>query len=122
MQTSGLRAGGVAIQDYHHASAVFKLPLCYLIFFFFPPRREIKGRSFPSPPHLDQISGRFLVNHMSGTFEDYGHSSLAASVSLCVVFVALGKAAGVTDEQHLILTDHYMWVSFPICVTVCNES
>ncbi|KAK2820201.1 hypothetical protein Q5P01_023160 [Channa striata] len=37
---------------------------------------------------------------------DYGHSSLPVSVSL--VFVALGKAAGVTDEQHLILTDHYM--------------
>lgn len=60
-----------------------------------------------------------------GTFEDYDHYSLAVSVSLsttALAFAGLGKAAGVTDEQHLIPGDHYMWVSFPICVPVCDES
>lgn len=60
-----------------------------------------------------------------GAFEDYGHYSQAVSVSISaptLVFAGLGKAAGVTDEQHLIPSDHYKWVSFPICVPACDES
>ena len=59
------------------------------------------------------------------TFEDYGHSSLAVSVSLCaaaLVSVAMGNAAEVTDEQHLIQSYHCMWVSFPICLMTHSDS
>lgn len=69
---------------------------------------KMEGRSFPSPPHLDLILSRFVVDHRE-TFEDYGYSSLPVSVSLptaTLVPAALGKAAEVTDEQHLILSGH----------------
>ena len=61
---------------------------CYLLFF---PAREIKARRFPSPPHLDQISGRLVVDH-GETLGDYGHSSLPVSVSLCTDSCNPGKS------------------------------
>lgn len=95
------------------------LSACYLGFF---SCREIKGRSSPSPPHLDHISGRFLVDQRRGHLRIMvTPRCLLLSVSVRPL-VTLGKAAEVTDEQHLIPTDHYIWVSFPICVPVCDES
>lgn len=73
VKTSVHRPRNVVLQDYHQTA----VPLLFIIF----PRREIKARRFPSPPHLDQISGRLLVDH-GETLGDYGHSSLPVSVSL----------------------------------------
>lgn len=89
---------------------------------FSSPRREIKETCFPSLLHLEQISSRFLADCWE-TFEDYGSLFTACFCrSLPGSCKPEKKAARVTDKQHLIPTDLYVRVSFPICVSARNES
>lgn len=88
---------------------------------FSSPHREIKGTCFPSPLHLEQISSRFLADCWE-TFEDYGSLFAACFCPSLPGSCKPGKkAARVTDKQHLIPTDLYVRVSFPICVCAMSH-
>lgn len=91
------------------------------LFFFSSPRDQ--GDVFPLSASFgaDQLQVRGgLVGDIQGL-----------RVTLCCLLLSLSrrllyawekKAVRVTDKQHLISTDLYVRISFPICVSACNES
>lgn len=113
----------MAVQDYSCTTAVLQPSLCFL--FLSMQSDQCKEFFFSASFGSDQQQV-FLVESPGDICRLWSLITVCSCQSLRShsVFVALGKAARVTDEQHLILADLYLWISLPIsaCHAVSHVS